>query len=396
MTSEAKLVEILGDANLSKEDAIQKALEISVAKLPKDQQPNLESVNTFVLHDGPIVTKVVHFWDIRDSSTEEVKSSTFKFQSLRRTNDRGWELEHHHSFSPGGDNQPVSGENPYRFLSSMNSLKDVRGYIVLDSEGIDLEKLSEALTIVSSTGQQSEFLSRIFKWMHEDPLAHSRLTQLSSSDLPGSQSLAAAINFVRYGEALNHFKGMVERNAPEQEFQSFLEENHWLFGSEYSELIDKRTLVVGQQLDFLFRITVDRYLEVIEIKTPLDGNSGFNYDRSHKTHFPGREVVQGTSQVLNYLVSHERHRNDILAENRIDATRVRGKLIIGRDGSEEEKRARKLFNDNSRLVEVISFDGLAHLGKRILDIMVDQNQRLSELVSQNESLDQFDPDDIQF
>lgn len=396
MAAETKIVEILGDANLSREEAIEIALEITVAKLPTDQRPNLETVKTFRLHEGPIVTKVVHFWDIRDSSTGEVKSSTFKFQSLRRTNERGWELEHHHSFSPGDENQPDPGENPYRFLSSMNSLKDVGGYIVLDYEGIDAKRLSEALRIVSSAGHQDGFLPKLFEWIHDDPQAHERLTQLSADDRLRSQSLFAAINYGRYREALARFKEMVEENYPERCFQKFLKEHYWLFGSEYCELLETRDLVLRQQLDFPLRRTVDDYFEVIEIKTPLDGKSGFTIDRSHNTYFPGRDVLQGTSQVLKYLASLETHRNDILVENDIDVTRVRGKLIVGRDGSDEEMRARKLYNDNSRLVEVISFDGLANLGQQILDIMVEQDQKLREMHSPNESIDQFDPSDIQF
>ncbi|MCY3857742.1 MAG: DUF4263 domain-containing protein [Gammaproteobacteria bacterium] len=396
MTAETKIVEILGDANLSREEAITLALETTVSKLPRDQRPTLKTVKTFALHEGPIVTKVVHFWDIRDSNTGEVKRSTFKFQSLRRTNDRGWELEHHHSFSPGGENLPDSGDNPYRFLSSMNSVKDVRGYIVLDSEGIDLERLSDVLAIVSSTGKQGELLSRIFKWIHEDPQAHSRLTQLSSDDLPGSQSLAAAINYVRYAEALNRFKGMVERNAPEQDFQTFLEENHWLFGSEYSELIDKRTLVVGQQLDFLLRKTVDGYLEVIEIKTPLDGASGLVKDTSHGIYCLGSETNKSAQQVLNYLSTHEAELHQIKSKENLDVSRIRGKLIIGRDGCEAEQNARRLYNANSHMVEVISFDSLIRMGQRILDIMVEQNPGLLEMDSPINSIDRFNPDDLHF
>ncbi len=285
MTNEAKLVEILGDANLSRKEAIKKALEITISKLPRDQRPRHEMVKTFILHEGPIVTKVVRFWDIRDSNGE-VKSSTFKFQSLRRTNDRGWELEHHHSFSPSGDNQPDSGENPYRFLSSMNSLKDVRGYIVLDSQGRDAERVGEALDIITSAGHQDGFLTKLFEWLHEDPQAHERLTQLSADDRLRSQSLFAAINYGRYREALAHFKDLVKRDLPERKYQRFLEENYWTFGSEYSELLEQRILVRGQQLDFPLRRTVDGYLEVIEIKTPLDGKSGFSQDDSHNSFYP--------------------------------------------------------------------------------------------------------------
>ena len=381
MPNENNRVVNLGDASLSREEAISKALQITVSNLTRDQQPDLESVKTFVLHKGPIVTKVARFWEIRSSSTGEVTHSSFKFETLRRTKERGWELELHHSFSPGNKSDAGAVEKQQMIFPSMNSLNEIGNFIIFDSEGIDLEKLSEALKIVSKTGKQSEFVSKFLEWIQVDPQAQIRLTQLLSDDQHISQSLFAALNFRRYREALIRFEEMVERNAPEQDFQEFLENNHWLFGSEYSELLETRELVVRQKLDFPLRRTVDGCLEVIEIKTPLDGKSGFNFDKSHDTFYPNSEVVKGTSQVLNYLASLEKHRNDILVKNKIDVTRVRGKLIIGSDGTEEEQEARRLYNANSQLVEVISFDGLIKIGQGILDIMVAENPALSEMHS---------------
>ena len=128
------------------------------------------------------------------------------------------------------------------------------------------------------------------------------LTQLSTDDVNRSQSLIAAVNYGRYRTALTHFQEMVDDNLPEPDYQKFLKENHWLFGSEYSELIDKRTLTVGQQLDFPLRRTVDGYIEVIEIKTTLNGESGFKWDSSHNNYYPGSAIYKHMSQILNYSV----------------------------------------------------------------------------------------------
>ncbi len=396
MPNENNRVVNLGDASLSREEAIKRALPISVSNLPSDQHPNLAAVKTLVLQEGPRVTKNVRCWDIRSRSTGKVKYSSMIFETLKRTKARGWELEEHHSFSLGDKNNPSAVEKLFRFLSSMKSLENSGDFIILDSKGIEFEKLGDALNIVSKTGQQSEFFSTFLEWIHEEPQAQSRLTQLSSDDQHRSQSLIAAINYGRYFRALTHFQQMVDEDLHEHEYQKFLQENYWLFGSEYSELLDARNLVVRQQLDFPLRRTADGYFELIEIKKPLDGNSGFYYDKSHKTYYPGREVLQGTSQVLNYLASLETHRNDILVENKIDVTRVRGKLIIGSDGCEKEKRARRLFNENSVSVEVISFDGLIQIGQRILDIMVAENPTLREIHSQRAESDENDVGEIPF
>ena len=44
-----------------------------------------------------------------------------------------------------------------------------------------------------------------------------------------------------------------------------------MLGSEYSELLDRRTWTRDDNVDFMLRRTADNYLEVIEIKTPLGG-----------------------------------------------------------------------------------------------------------------------------
>ena len=70
-----------------------------------------------------------------------------------------------------------------------------------------------------------------------------------------------------------------------------------------------------------------------------------------------------------------------MAQEKIDVTRIRGKLIVGRDGSEAEEDARRLCNANSPAIDVMSFDGLIRIGQRILEIMVEENPGLRAIQS---------------
>ena len=386
----------LGDASLSKEEAINRAIQVSVAKFSQNNHPNLDSVKTVVLQEGRYVLKVVRCWDIRSQRTGEYKFSTLVFATLRKTKVRGWEFETHRSITLGDKNNPDVIEKLIRFLSSVKSLDTSGDFIISDPTGIDRTRLSRGFKDVSATGQQSVLLSELFEWINEDPQALERLTQLSSDDLHRSQSLVAAINYGRYHRALARFQEIVDENLPERAYQKFLEENHWLFGSEYSELLDKRTLVVGQQLDFPLRRTVDGYLDVIEIKTPLNGESGFIWNSSHKNFFPGSDIHKHTSQILHYLSALQADRHRIMAEDKIDVTRIRGKLIVGRDGSEAEEEARRLWNANSPEIDVLSFDGLIRIGQRIIDIMVEENPGLRAIQPLADELIVSTVDDIPF
>jgi hypothetical protein len=397
MAKDDKFVLKIGDDDLPRDEAINRAIQVKVSTFSGKDHPSLESVKTLILQEGKQVIKLVKCWDIRSQHTGEYKFSNLVFATLRKTKKRGWEFETRRSITLGDKNNPDMVERLIRFLSSIKSLDTSGDVFIVGANGIDKEKLAEALKVVSGTGQQSVLISQIIEWINQDQQALEQLTELSSDDILRSQSLVAAITYSRYHKAIIQLKKMIEDNLPERDYQKFLEENHWIFGSEYSELINKRSLVVGQQLDFPLRRTVDGYLDVIEIKTPLKGKSGFIRDGSHDNYYPGTDIHKNTSQVLNYLNALEADRHRIMVHDRIDVTKVRGKLIIGRDGSEEEQEARRLYNANQKSIEVMSFDGLIRIGQRILQIMVDENPNLKDVQSvSQEEIQPNDLDDIPF
>lgn len=397
MVKDTKSVVRLGDASLSREEAIDRAIQYTVSEFSEDKHPDIRSLKHFVIQESQQVIKHVKCWDIHSRHSGEFKHTNLVFETIRVTKKRGWVLDKLHSITLGDKENPDVIEKLVRFLSSVKSVDTSGDVIVFGANGIDLDNLREALNAASGIGQQKEVLSEIIEWIHEDPQAHERLTQLSSDDLHRSQSLVAALNYVRYQRALIQFKEMVDNNLREHDYQEYLEENHWLFGNEYSELLDKRTFVVGQQLDFPLRRTVDGYLEVIEIKTTLNGKSGFQRDGSHDNYYPGSNIYKPTSQVLKYLSALEAEKYPIKDKNKIDVTKVRGKVIVGRDGSDEEERARRLFNANNQTIEVMSFDSLIKIGQRILDVMAQENPSLQEMQSLNSECDVTDDlDDIPF
>ena len=390
MTDKSNEDSWIGDRNLTNVEAIDRVRQVTASQFPKHLFPNLKSVEKLVLYDGPRVLKYVERWNIRSRSTEQFKFSSLVFKTLRK-NKSGWVDDTYHSFTLGDEKNPHDATLLLRFLLSADSIDRSGEYLLVDAT-----TLGKVFESVSRSGQQDALLTKLFAWMHDDPDAYGRLAHLASDDLNRSKSLAAAINYGRHRKALTRFEEMVKRNAPELDFQKFLENNLWLFGSEYSELLDSRNMVVGQQLDFPLRRTVDGYLEVIEIKTPLDGKSGFNWNESYKAYFPGSEIHKGRSQVWNYLSTLKADKYRILDHNKIDVTEVRGKLIIGSDGSEKVENARRLLNADSHSIEVMSFDSLIRIGRRVLDIMVNQNPRLREIQSQREAIDEMDVGEIPF
>lgn len=368
----------LGNSQLSVDQAIERAIKVSAKVFDQANQPDISAVKKLILQKGKYVIKFVTCWDIRSRNTGNHKFSNLVFYTLRKTKKRGWEFEIRRSITLGDENNTNIAEHLITFLSSLSSVNTSGDVIIINPKDVDVKKFGQMLLALSGTTRKTDVLSEILSWLNKDQQAFESLAQLSSDNPLRSRSLSAAINYGRYYRKLERFQELVNQNLPEKIYQTFLEENSWMFGSEYSELLPIRSLVVGQQLDFPLRRTVDGYIDVIEIKTPLDGASGFIYDKSHKNYYAGSDIYKYSAQVRNYISSLEAERYRIKSVDNIDVSKIRGKLVIGREGITAEEEARRLLNADARAVEVISFDGIIKIAQRILNIMVSENPSLAD------------------
>ena len=258
------------------------------------------------------------------------------------------------------------------FLISVSHVSEDGEYLVIDSSNLD-ERLEDILGAVSDSIQNLDLISQILDWATKDEIANRGLMTLAANDPVRSKSLVAALNYGRYSKVLDNLKQMVEADLLEREYQTFLEEHYWIFGSEYSELLDKRNLVLGDQLDFPLRRTVDGYLDVIEIKTALKGEFPLLADSSHSSHYMRNELSKAIGQVESYLARLEAEQHRILVKNKLKVEKVRGKIVIGRDGNEEQMEALRRTNASLNNIQIITFDQLIRIGERILDIMAEEN-----------------------
>lgn len=214
------------------------------------------------------------------------------------------------------------------------------------------------------------------------------------------ESISTSARIVHYCRVLDEFKELVANaTSNETQLQHLLQDNPWLFGSEYSELLDRRSWTRDDRLDFMLRRTVDGYLEIVEIKTPFT-DSLFRYDRSHDSYFPSAELSKVIGQVMRYIEEIERDRNSIIAHDGYDPLKVRARIIIGQNGSTEEQKALRNFNAHLTQIEIITFDQLINIGKRVLDVFKDTLERNEQIDDNGDNSDypyvELTEDDIPF
>lgn len=155
---------------------------------------------------------------------------------------------------------------------------------------IPLEKATNAEAVRSildmvTDADKAQVLADLLAAVAEDSASISALVDSVKQAPNASREVAAALNVARFTSAVQELERFIEQDSDECTFQRHLEQHPWMFGSEYSALLDRRNWVRDSQQDFMLRRTVDGHLEVVEIKTPSKQQPMFIYDESHDSYY---------------------------------------------------------------------------------------------------------------
>ena len=254
-------------------------------------------------------------------------------------------------------------------LANRSGAADKNGHFLLVNKagaGAELMRLIEDLDVTD----KADALAAVLRRTAERPALLKRLVARLAEDDCDLAATVATMNLEVCRRVVARLERMI--NDPivtEHDYQKLLETNPWCFGSEYSCILERRRWTRDEVFDFVPRRTSDDRIELIEIKTPLDGKALFNVDTSHRTLYPAMELSKVIAQAENYLERLDRERNTILANDHIDVAKACVKIIIGRDGSEAQRAALHRHTSHLIRIDIITFDGLLRIAKRVLSYL---------------------------
>lgn len=334
------------------------------------KNPNIGNTTQVVLKNGPRSYKIATLFEILDSNKGGIHHYSLKIETYKKTK-KYWERKPEHSISLTSDDDNEIGSlvdflNSYR--KGLYKLSE-GNYRVLSEEKI--QKISEVQSLLKEAGskQKLKIVSQILGEIegNEIPIEDfEKLFRIGGKDTIRKVSIASRL--VEYRKTVHTFEKMLDDSElNETGFQKFLTDNPWLFGSEYSELLDRRKWTRDESLDFMLRRTVDNHLELIEIKKPIR-KSLFNYDSSHDSYYACSELSQVVGQVMKYIEEIGDKRESILAKDYEDVLKIKSKIIIGRNGNRDQQIALRNFNSHLYNIEILTFDQLFNIGKRTLQI----------------------------
>lgn len=344
--------------------------------------PNVRTITQAVLKDGPRAFKIATMLEVINPKNGEFHHYSLKIDHIDKTK-AGWFAKPEKSVRLEGK-EPNEIEKLYLFLqaSHENKLEDKSGelHLISSADYAKLDNILNSLPNIANTDKLHLVNTILSQLDTEQATVHDFVTAFDTSNGDTLKHIATASRIVEYTRALDELKSLVKNpDTDEKTFQKHLEVNPWMFGSEYSELLPKRTWTRDDRLDYMLRKTVDDYLEIVEIKTAFK-ESLFLLDTSHDSYYPSSKLSPVIGQVTRYIEEVERNRDSILAKDGVDTLKIRARAIVGRDGDEEHQAALRNFNAHLHRIEIITYDQLIRIAERVLSMFgVDtENHEIAE------------------
>lgn len=346
--------------------------DVKVRIIQTNKNPNIGKVTQAVLKGGPQAYKIATLFEVRNPKKDEFHHYSLRIEQITRTK-TGWHSKPDRIISlDDSKDKEVHGLHMFLAATFGEQLKDQRGEVHLIS-GDEYAKYEHIVNAIPSIAEEKklELLKQLLANIDSTNFADFK-NLFEGTSTSTIQHIAAASRMVEYTAAYDELHQMVDDpSTSEFQLQKHLEKHPWMFGSEYSELLPRRTWTRDDKLDYMLRRTVDGYLEIVEIKTAFS-DALFIYDKSHDSYYPSSKLSPVIGQVMRYIEEVERNRDHIIAQDEADTLKIRARAIVGRDGLPEQQAALRNFNAYLHRIEVITFDQLLKIAERVLAMFQEQ------------------------
>lgn len=333
--------------------------------------PSVRSISQVVLKDGPQTFRIASLLEIINPQTQEFHHYSLKIDHIDRSKKAGWFAKPERSVRLEGAD-PDEIDRLYLFLQTIkaNSLGNATGalHVIRSEDYAKLEALLGMLPNLAVT-DKIQLIRTVINLLDGSPTyAPQFVAAFEESPRETLAHIATAARFLEYRDVRNRLEELIlDSSTGENAFQGHLSKNPWIFGSEYSELLQRRAWTRDDKLDFMLRRTVDGFLEIIEIKTAFP-EPLFIHDKSHESYYASAKLSAALGQVMRYVEEVQRNRDTILANDKVDTLKIRVRVIMGRDGDAAQQAALRKFNSHLHGIEVITYDQLLRIADRVLHV----------------------------
>ncbi len=167
---------------------------------------------------------------------------------------------------------------------------------------------------------------------------------------------------IDYRNKLRDFGELIQAiDIKEETIHSFLEENTWIFGAEYSKVIPKKALSHKYVVDFLLQ-RFDRGWEIVELKLPTEDIFTSQMNVTAK-------VTSAIGQVQKAQEFMVKNYEFLKTNENMGVFKPRGVLIIGNRLSNEERGRLEVINKGYSDITIATYQDLLQKARKQVELI---------------------------
>ena len=322
-----------------------------------ERTADLERVASMTLREGPRGKKLARWMTIKNRHTGAVHHHALTIETGKKRQGT-WELDDKRSITLSDDEVDEIGhlmDFVRRSRGEPDATAAVRAGLA------DVARALEDLPV----GDRAALLGELLGLLAGDREGLKRLAKIAKGHPTGLAGVAAALDFGRSMKALEHLERLIGERAEAPALRRLLGEHPWLVGSALGERLSPHIPAHDEHEDQLFRRTADGWLELVLVGSPHDAALTAPED-APQIHHPGDGLTWALGRLVRDLAALAAEAG---AGEPGAGPRVRGKIVIGRDGDAAHQAALRRLNARLDGIEVLTYDQVLAIGRRALDAL---------------------------
>lgn len=315
--------------------------EKSLNKVEKDtlEKETFNIKDEVVLFETPTGQQKIHAWLLENSNTKYINS----LHISRRTNKGVY----------GSQEITLSGEAILRlknFLNNMNFIDNHNN----NPFSIPLAELDNS---ISKTERNYSHI------INQD-----EFSELINANLFQIENFHKILSIKKMGQAIKKLEEIIEGDfINEVHIQKFLLDNLWMFGNDYSFIINDDKINTKNILDIIPK-NFEGYIDVIEVKLPTE--KLFNWDNSHNNLYCTSNLTKAIAQTQNYIFELEKMTIDerYAIKNECKIVKPKGIVLYGSKEklNNDEERYLRILNSSYHNLIIITYQQLLEKAKNTM------------------------------
>jgi len=165
-----------------------------------------------------------------------------------------------------------------------------------------------------------------------------------------------------YKNKIRDFEGLIQSSdVKEESVQNFLEENTWIFGAEYVEVIPKKALSHKYVVDFLLQ-RFDRSWEIVELKLPTEDIFTSQMNITAK-------VTSAIGQIQKAQEFMVKNYEFLKTNENMEVFKPSGVLVIGNRLSNEERERLEVINKSYSDITIATYQDLLQKARKQVELI---------------------------